>query len=350
MTIAPSSATGPALGFGTQFTDHMVTARWTPDGWSDPVLRPFEDLSLSPATMVFHYGQAIFEGLKAYAREDGSVALFRPRRNAERFRASARRMAMPEAPDEVFLGAIRRLVEADRSAVPAQPGHSLYLRPFLIATEATLGTRPAREYTLVVIASPSGPYFATGYQAITVWVDEQHPRAHAGGTGAAKCAGNYAAGMVVQREAAVRGADQVVFLDAAESRHLEELGGMNLFLVMRRAGRPVLTTPALTDTILHGITRDSILTLGPDLGLDVEERRISLEEWRLGAADGTVMEAFACGTAAVVTSVGTVLAGSGDFRVADGAPGPHATRLRRELLGIQEGRVDDRHGWMSVVR
>lgn len=352
MSTTAAELTDPSasrLGFGRVFTNHMIAMSWTTDGWERPQVRPFGKLSLSPAAMVFHYGQAIFEGLKAYRHPDGQVRLFRPELNARRLRASARRMSMPELPEQDFLDCISLLISTDGDSVPTQPGHSLYLRPFMIATEATLGTRPANEYLFLVIASPSGPYFAEGYDAITVWVSEDRPRAYPGGTGAAKCAGNYAAGMLVQQTAAEHGSEQVVFLDAREGRYLEELGGMNLFLIRRDAGRTTLVTPPLSDTILHGITRDSILTLAHDLGADVEERPVSLDEWREGAADGTITEAFACGTAAVVTPIGTVRLRGGEFVVGDGTPGPWTTRLRTELLGIQEGTADDPHNWMGAV-
>ena len=351
MTSAPSSTpTSTAeLGFGQVFTPHMTAMTWTPDGWERPQLRSFENLALSPATMVFHYGQAIFEGMKAYRHPDGAVRLFRPERNAARLALSARRMAMPEPIEADFVEAVSLLVDADREHVPAEPGHSLYLRPFMIATEATLGTRPSREYLFLIIASPSGPYFTAGFDAITVWVSEDHPRAHPGGTGYAKCAGNYAAGMLVQQTAAEHGADQVVFLDAREGRWLEELGGMNLFLVREDADGPTLITPAVTDTLLDGITRSSLITLAGDLGLRVEERPVSLEEWRSGAADGTVTESFACGTAAVVTPIGTVRTRTAEFVIGDGRPGPWTARLREALLGIQEGTAPDRHGWMRTV-
>jgi branched-chain amino acid aminotransferase len=348
MTVTASRTTTP-LGFGRVFTDHMIAMSWTPDGWEPPQVRRFQNLSLSPAAMVFHYGQAVFEGLKAYRHPDGQVRLFRPERNAARLAASARRMSMPELAEQQFLDSVALLVTADADQIPTGPGHSLYLRPFMIATEVTLGTRPAQQYLFLVIASPSGPYFAHGFEAITVWVSEDHPRAYPGGTGAAKCAGNYAAGMIVQQTAAENGSEQVVFLDARESRYLEELGGMNLFLVREDAGRPTLVTPPLSDTILHGITRDSIVTLARDLGATVEERPVSLDEWRRGSQDGTVTEAFACGTAAVVTPIGTVRTRDGDFVVGGGTPGPWSTRLRTELLAIQEGDRPDPYGWMRTL-
>lgn len=300
--------------------------------------------------MVLHYGQAIFEGLKAYRHPDGAVRLFRPGLNARRLRSSARRMSMPELPDDSFLEAISLLVGADAESIPTGPGYSLYLRPFMIATEATLGTRPAERYLFLVIASPSGPYFAKGFDAITVSLSHDHPRAYPGGTGAAKCAGNYAGGMIAQRAALADGSDQVVFLDAREGRYLEELGGMNLFLVRERAGSVTVLTPPLSDTILNGVTRASILSLASELGAEVEERPVTWEEWRAGSADGTITEAFACGTAAAITPIGTVRDQRGSFVLGDGRPGPWSTRLRAELLGIQEGAITDRHGWMHTVQ
>ncbi|NIK61514.1 branched-chain amino acid aminotransferase [Kribbella shirazensis] len=346
---AGESSHDPGLGFGRVFTDHLTSMSWTTDGWERPQVRPFHNLSLSPATMVLHYGQAIFEGLKAYPHPDGEIRLFRPELNARRFQLSADRMAMPELPVDDFLDCVSLLVSTDRSQVPDRPGHSLYLRPLMIATEATLGTRPAEEYLFLVIGSPSGPYFNGASPAITVWVSEDLPRAHPGGTGNAKCAGNYAAGMAVQRTAAEHGADQVVFLDAHEHRYLEELGGMNLFLVRQDSRGTTLVTPPLSDTILHGITRASLLTLAADLGLEVEERPITLAEWRDGSDDGSVTESFACGTAAVVTPIGRVRTSAGEFVIGDGTPGEWSARLRTELLAIQEGTTPDRHGWMRVV-
>jgi branched-chain amino acid aminotransferase len=337
------------LGFGNYFTDHMVTMDWTPAGWKAPELQPFQNLSLSPATMVFHYGQAVFEGMKAYRHPDGRVRMFRPELNARRIQASAARLSMPEPPEDQFLECVRLLVRADADDVPSEPGCSLYVRPFMISTEVTLGTRPAEEYRVVVIASPSGPYFSSGFQAITVWVSEDVPRASPGGTGSAKCAGNYAAGMAVQRRATEAGADQVLFLDSVAGEHLQELGGMNVFLVERRDGQTTLITPPLSDTILHGVTRGSILELASGLGMAVDERPISLREFRSGAADGSVVEAFACGTAAVITPIGRVLDSTGGFTVGTGGPGPLSSALRDALLGIQQGTAPDTYRWMRTI-
>lgn len=331
-------------GWGRVFTDHMVTLAYEPGrGWHDGAVRAFEPLEFYPSTSVFHYGQAIFEGLKAYHRPDGSVAVFRPERNARRFAASARRLAMPELPEELFLESLRALVAQDRNWVPQRSGHSLYLRPLEIATDAELMTRPSRTYLYTLFASPVASYFEHGVQPVTVWLNTDYPRAAPGGTGAAKFAGNYAGGMLGHALAVENGCDQVVWLDSREYRYIEEMGGMNIFFVLSD-GR--LVTPELTGTILPGVTRDSILALGRDLGLTVEERRISIDEWRDGAADGTVVEAFACGTAAVVTPIGQVKSSTGSFAVADGRPGPVTVQLFDRLLGIQQGTVPDPHGWM----
>ncbi|PWW58318.1 branched chain amino acid aminotransferase [Actinokineospora spheciospongiae] len=333
-------------GFGRYFTDHMVTVRHTREqGWHDARVGPYQPLTLDPSASVLHYGQAIFEGLKAYAQPDGSIATFRPEANAARFRASARRMAMPELPDELFLESLRLLVEADRRWVSTKPEESLYLRPFMISTEAALGVRPASEYLYLVIASPAGAYFAGGIKPVTVWLSTEYVRAAPGGTGAAKFAGNYAASLVAQAQAAEQGCDQVVWLDAVERRWVEEMGGMNLFFVL---GDKVVT-PALSGSLLPGITRDSLLSLARDLGYTTEERPISTEEWEKKAASGELTEVFACGTAAVITPVGHVKHATGSFDVSGGATGPVTTRLRQTLTDLQYGRIEDPQGWMSTL-
>jgi branched-chain amino acid aminotransferase len=334
-------------GFGQVFTDHMVSARYSPEqGWHDARLTAYQPLTLDPATSVLHYGQAIFEGLKAYHQPDGGVALFRPEQNARRFQRSARRMAMAEVPEELFLDAVQALVTADRDWVPTREGESLYLRPLEFALDPFLGVRPSREYQFLLFASPAGAYFTGGVRPVTVWLSTEYVRAAPGGTGEAKCAGNYAASLVAQAQAAEQGCDQVVWLDALQHRYVEEMGGMNLYFVFAD-GR--LVTPALTGTLLPGVTRDSILSLGADLGLTVEERLIDTEEWEAGCADGTISEVFACGTAAVVTPVGQVKYAGGAFPVADGEPGALTMKVREALLGIQQGTAPDPHGWMRRV-
>ncbi|HEX8867123.1 MAG TPA: branched-chain amino acid aminotransferase [Lentzea sp.] len=333
-------------GFGQHFTDHMVTIRWNREkGWHDAEVGPYSSLSLDPAAMVLHYGQAIFEGLKAYRQPDGSIASFRPEANAERFRASARRMAMPELPDELFLESVRQILAVDSRWVPSAEEESLYLRPFMISTEKGLGVRPASEYLYVLIASPAGSYFASGVRPVSVWLSTEYVRAAPGGTGAAKFAGNYAASLVAQAQAAEKGCDQVVWLDAVERRWVEEMGGMNLFFVF---GDKVVT-PELTGTLLPGITRSSLLQLASDLGLTVEERRISTDEWEKANASGELTEVFACGTAAVITPVGHVKHAGGEFDVADGGTGSVTMKLRERLTGLQHGHVADTHGWMTKL-
>ncbi|SFR23936.1 branched-chain amino acid aminotransferase [Lentzea waywayandensis] len=333
-------------GFGQHFTDHMVTIRWNREqGWHDAEVGPYSTLALDPAAMVLHYGQAIFEGLKAYRQPDGSIASFRPEANAERFRASARRMAMPELPDELFLESVRQILAVDDRWVPSAEEESLYLRPFMISTEKGLGVRPASEYLYVLIASPAGSYFASGVRPVSVWLSTEYVRAAPGGTGAAKFAGNYAASLVAQAQAAEKGCDQVVWLDAVERRWVEEMGGMNLFFVF---GDKVIT-PELTGTLLPGITRSSLLELASELGLTVEERRISTEEWEKANASGELTEVFACGTAAVITPVGHVKHAGGEFDIADGGTGSVTKQLRERLTGLQHGHVADTHGWMTVL-
>ncbi|MFI0736623.1 branched-chain amino acid aminotransferase [Streptomyces sp. NPDC021100] len=330
-------------GFGRHFTDHMVTIKWADGvGWHDAQLVPYAPLSIDPANMTLHYGQAIFEGLKAYHRPDGGVATFRPDENAKRFQASARRLAMPELPVETFIEACDALVRQDRAWVPASGEASLYLRPFMFATEAGMGVRPAKEYLFVVIASPAGAYFAGGVKPVSVWISEEYVRAAPGGTGAAKCAGNYAASLVAQAQAAEKGCDQVVWLDAVERRWIEEMGGMNLYFVYGNR----IVTPELTGSLLPGITRASLLRIASDLGYEVAEGRISVEDWRNATADGSLTEVFACGTAAVITPVGSVKSARGDWTVGDGGPGAVTMRLRQALLDIQTGAADDTYGWM----
>ncbi|HEX6338694.1 MAG TPA: branched-chain amino acid aminotransferase [Jiangellaceae bacterium] len=333
-------------GFGTSFTDHMVTATWTPEaGWHDAGLRPYAPLSIDPATAVLHYAQAIFEGLKAYRHEDGSIRAFRPEANGARFVRSARRMALPEFPVESFVDAIDLLVRTDADWVPSGGETSLYLRPFMFASEVFLGVRPAKEVLFCLIASPAGAYFASGVKPVDIWLSTEYTRAAPGGTGAAKCAGNYAASLVAQQQAIEHGCAQVCFLDATERKWVEELGGMNLYFV-RSDGS--ITTPDLTGTILEGITRESIITLAGDLGYKVEERPVSIDEWREGVASGEITEVFSCGTAAVITPLGRLVWDGGEVSMGT-EPGPATTEIRRALLDIQYGRADDVYGWMHRI-
>ncbi len=333
-------------GFGKLFTDHMVTIRYTEgQGWHSHAIGPREPFQLDPACAVLHYAQEIFEGMKAYRLEDGSIAMFRPEENARRFAESAERMAMPVLPEDLFLEAVEELVKIDADWIPAGEG-SLYLRPFMFASETFLGVRPANEYIFCVIASPAGAYFKGGKKAVTLWVSEHFTRAARGGTGAAKCGGNYAASLVAQKEAIQHGCDQVVFLDAAENKWVEELGGMNVFFVMDDGS---IVTPPLSGTILPGITRNSILSLARARGHDVREELYSFAQWRADAASGKLREAFACGTAAVVTAIGTVKSVDGDFTIGNGDGGIVTEALRAELTGIQRGTVADPANWVRKL-
>jgi branched-chain amino acid aminotransferase len=332
-----------AMKFGQQFTEHLVVARYRGTaGWSDIEVVPFGELELSPAAMVLHYGQAIFEGLKAYRQPDGAIALFRPDENGVRFDRSARRLAMPPLPDGMFLAACRAIVEADAAAVPSASGESLYLRPVMVATEAALGVRPADEYLFTVMASPAGPYFPGGLTPINVLASEDYVRAAPGGTGAAKCSGNYAASLIAKRQATERGCDEALWLDAIERRWVEELGGMNFVAVN---GSTIVTPPA-GDTILDGVTRKSLLTLAPTLGYETVERPIAIDEL---TTPGAFTEAFACGTAAVIVPIGAVHTRDGVVPIADGEPGAITVRLREALLAVQEGRAEDQFGWRTPV-
>ncbi|MDI6097722.1 branched-chain amino acid aminotransferase [Actinoplanes sp. NEAU-A12] len=334
-------------GFGRIFTDHMVTVRYADGkGWYEPRVEARAPIPMDPASAVLHYAQEIFEGLKAYTLPDGGVAMFRPDANAARFNQSAQRMAMPALPVETFLRSLHEIISIDRKWIPEDPEGSLYLRPFAYASEVFLGVRPANEYLYLVIASPVGPYFSGGVKPVSIWVTPDFTRAAPGGTGAAKCGGNYAAGLSAQAEASEHGCDQVVYLDAVERKYIDELGGMNVFLVLDDGN---LITPPLTGTILPGITRDSVIKLAERAGRRVEERPISLEEWREGAASGRVREAFACGTAAVITPIGVIKSEDGDFTVADGGPGEVTMGLRKELVDIQRGRAEDPFGWVHRV-
>ncbi|MFB4286556.1 branched-chain amino acid aminotransferase [Nonomuraea sp. ATR24] len=334
-------------GFGQVFTDHMISIDYTEGrGWHDARLQPYGPLSLDPATSVFHYAQELFEGLKAYRQVNGSVVTFRPYANGSRFNRSAARMAMPELPEETFVESLELLVQTDRDWVPTTEGHSLYLRPFIIATQVGLGVNyPSKTYKYLVIASPAASYFTGGIKPVSVWLSTEYTRAAPGGTGFAKCGGNYAAAFVAQREAVAQGCDQVVWLDAHEHRYVEEMGGMNLFFVFGDK----LVTPALTGTLLPGITRDSILGLADELGLEAEERLISTDEWQAGCESGELTEVFACGTAAVVTPVGSVKGADRAWTVGDGTPGPVTMRIREELVGIQYGSRPDTHDWVHKI-
>lgn len=329
--------------FGEVLTEHLVSMRWSAElGWHDRDVRGYGPLTMDPAMTGLHYGQVVFEGLKAYRQPDGSVAAFRPVEHARRFRRSAARLAMPELPEELFLDALTELVGVDRRWVPTAPSQSLYLRPIMYGVDPCLALRPAREYRLLVMALVTESFFGEGAPPVSVWASTRYARAASGGTGEAKCAGNYAAGFVAQVEATEHGCQQVVWLDAAEHRWVEEMGGMNIFCCYG----DTLVTPPLSGTLLPGVTRSSVLTLAGELGLTVRERPMTLDDWRAGCERGELTEAFACGTAAVITPIGRVAAETGDWRVGDGRMGPVTAALRAALVDIHRGHAADRHGWM----
>ena len=334
-------------GFGRVFTDHMAVVRYSEaQGWHDARITARKPLSLDPASAVLHYAQEIFEGLKAYRLADGKLAMFRPDANARRFQDSAERLAMPKLPEQTFLDSIRQLVRVDRDWFPTVEGGSLYIRPFMFASEVFLGVKPSSEYLYIVIISPVGGYFKSGAPAVSLWISQTYTRAAPGGTGAAKCGGNYASSLVAQAQASRNGCDQVVFLDAAEHRWVEELGGMNVFFVFKDGS---LQTPPLSGTILPGITRDSLITLARAEGLTVREQPYSIDQWRKDASSGALTEAFACGTAAVVTPIGVVKGPDGEFKMGAGGPGQTTLRLKQKLVDIQHGTAPDPHGWVSRI-
>lgn len=335
-------------GFGKYHTDHMVSIDYVEgQGWHNARVLGYGPIELDPSAIVLHYAQEVFEGLKAYRWADDSIVSFRVDANAARLRSSARRLAIPELPDELFFESLRQFIAVDHAWVPPAGGEeALYLRPFIIATEPGLGVRPARQYRYLLIASPAGAYFKDGLNPVTVWVSTEYVRASPGGTGAAKFGGNYAASLLAQAQAADNGCDQVVWLDAIERRFVEEMGGMNIFFVFGSGGSARLVTPELSGSLLPGITRDSLLQLAIDAGFAVEQRKVDIDEWQKKVAAGEITEVFACGTAAVITPISQVKYGDSGFTIGDGQPGEVTMALRDTLTGIQRGTFADTHGWM----
>lgn len=333
-------------GFGKHFTDHMFVAEWTPEsGWHRARIQPYGPFTLDPAAAVLHYAQEVFEGLKAFRHADGSIWTFRDRANAERMVRSADRLALPTLDPADFSQAVDALVQIDQRWVPdGDSEESLYIRPFMFASEAFLGVRPAQHVTFSVILSPAGPYFAGGIKPLTLWLSDDYTRAGRGGMGAAKTGGNYASSLVAQKAGMDQGCDQVVFLDCAEGRYVEELGGMNMFFVYDD-GR--IVTPAL-GTILEGVTRSAVIQLAQQHGYQVEERHYDIDEWKQDAASGRLVEVFACGTAAVITPVGTLKWRDGEVTMGT-EPGKFTMELRQALVDIQYGRSEDTNGWTRKV-
>ncbi len=336
-----------APGFGDHFTDHMVLVTWTKaDGWHDAAVVPYGPFQLDPSAAVLHYGQEIFEGMKAYRHADGSVWLFRPEMNGQRMQRSAARMMLPQLPVDDYVASIEALLRADHRWVPTMSGEqSLYIRPFMFASEAFLGVRAAETVTYAVIASPVGPYFPGGVQGVNIWVTDEWARAGAGGTGAAKCGGNYAASLIAQYEGYEHGCTQVLFIEASGKDRVEELGGMNVFLATRD-GR--LVTPALTGTILDGVTRDSILAVAAHLGMTPVETRLTPDDLRGGITSGEFTEAFCCGTAAVISPISEFRSKTETLRLPDQSF-TQTLRIRDALLDIQYGRAEDPFGWMRRI-
>jgi branched-chain amino acid aminotransferase len=334
------------LGFGLYFTDRMFTARHDEGrGWHDAWIGPLSDLHLHPAAAVFHYGQAIFEGQKAYRRVDGEIALFRPEQNARRFRESARRMVMPPVPEDLYLEAVETLVDLERDWVPGGEMQSLYIRPFMIATEPLQGVRAASQYLFAIILSPVAAYYASGFKPVDILVSENYVRAAEGGTGDAKAAGNYGASLIAAHEARDHECAQVLWLDARERRYVEEIGAMNVMFVVDGT----LTTPPLTGTILPGVTRSCVLEIARDEGIPVEERRLTIDELTAAIGDGRCQESFGCGTAAVITAIRSFRYLGQEHRLRD-EPGPVSQTMLKTITDIQWGRVPDPRGWARVVR
>jgi branched-chain amino acid aminotransferase len=334
--------------FGSHFTDHQIVVVWEEGiGWHSAQVIPYGPILMDPSSAVLHYGQEVFEGIKAYRHKDGSIWTFRPTMNAARIQRSAKRMALPELPADVFIDSLQQLIAVDGDWVPKPEGEkTLYFRPFEIAAENFLGVRAAKRVEYRVIASPVGPYFVGGVKPISIWIALDSSRAGKHGTGEAKTGGNYAASLLAQQEGYDQGCSQVVFLDAETSTYVEELGGMNLFFIYKDGS---VVTPGLDGTILRGITRDSLITLIRDRGIKITERKVTLDEVREGAKSGEIAEVLACGTAAVITPVGIFKSRDEEIVVGDNQPGELTVSLREELTGIQYGIVADRHNWMHKL-
>jgi branched-chain amino acid aminotransferase len=340
------------VGHGDMFTDHMISSVWTGrEGWTPAELIPLAPIPTHPGTLGVHYAQVIFEGLKAHRQTDGSIAVFRPWDNALRFQRSARRLAMPQLPAEVFVDAIERLVAADESWLPTDDDElSLYIRPVMYGSDPHLMLRPSDEYRFLVMAFVAGGFFGDQPAPLSVWVSRTHSRAMPGGTGDVKCAANYGPSFMAQQEAALAGCQQVLWLDSAERRWVEEMGGMNLFLVCGEGPRAEVVTPELTGTLLPGVTRDSLLAIAGRMGYRTRQERISIDQLRADCASGAVTEMFACGTAAVVTPIGVLRDEKDEWTVGDGQAGPVTLALRGRLVDVQHGRAADPGGWLHPVR
>ncbi|MBR4108990.1 MAG: branched-chain amino acid aminotransferase [Oscillospiraceae bacterium] len=339
-------APGAKLGFGKIFTDHMFMMNYTEgQGWHDPRIVPYQNISLDPSAMVFHYGQEMFEGLKAYKNPDGNVYLFRPDMNAKRTNNTNDRLVIPQLPVEDFVQAVSAVVDVDRDWIPTEPGTSLYIRPFIIATDEFLGVAPSKTYLFMVILSPSGAYYESGLAPVGIWIEDEFVRAVRGGIGFAKTGGNYAASLIAQQKAHDAGFSQVLWLDGVERKYIEEVGAMNIFF---KIGGKVVT-PALSGSILPGITRDSTIQLCKDWGYEVEERKISADELLEAQKNGTLEEVWGTGTAAVISPVGKLRYKDEVMTIANGETGPLSMKLYETITGIQLGKLPDNKGWRVKV-
>lgn len=345
-TTSPKAKPTGKLGFGKIFTDHMFLMNYTRGkGWHDPRIEPFHDLTLSPACMVFHYGQEMFEGLKAYKAADGSNYLFRPDMNAKRTNNTNDRLCIPQIPVEDFVQAVKAIVSVDQDWIPTEPGTSLYIRPFIIATEPFLGVDVSETFLFMIILSPSGAYYESGLEPVGIWIEDEYVRAVRGGMGFAKTGGNYAASLAGQVKAHDDGYSQVLWLDGVERKYIEEVGAMNIFFKID--GK--IVTPMLNGSILPGITRDSVLQICRDWGLPTEERRISVDELLEAQANGKLEEVFGTGTAAVISPVGKLRYKDGVMVIGDGKIGEISQKLYDTVTGIQLGKIEDKFGWRVKV-
>ncbi len=348
-TDSPKQIPGPddPLTFGTIFTDHMFVMNYEEGkGWYDPRIVPYGPFSLEPSAMVFHYGQEMFEGLKAYKSDDGRTLLFRPDKNIWRANKTNRRICIPEIPDEDFLQAIQAIVKMDEAWIPHKPGTSLYIRPFIIATDPFLGVRPSDTYIFCIILSPVGAYYPEGLNPVKIWIEDEYVRAVRGGIGEAKTGGNYVASLRSQVKAHEEGYSQVLWLDGVERKYIEEVGAMNIFFKINGT----VITPMLNGSILPGVTRDSVIQLCKDWGVPVEERRISIDEIFEAHKNGTLEEVFGTGTAAVISPVGQLRWEDHIMKVQDGGIGPYSQKFYDTITGIQLGRIADPHGWTVEVK
>lgn len=334
------------LGFGTIFTDHMFNMDYNPEQrWHNPRIEPYTSIEMDPSTMVLHYGQAIFEGLKAYRTDSGDIQLFRPKENFKRFNSSARALCIPEIDEALSLKALKQLLVLEKDWVPGAPGTSLYIRPTIIATDPFLGVRASHTYRYFIIFSPVGAYYAEGFNPVKIWVTKEHVRAVRGGLGEAKTPGNYAASLLAAEKAHKEGYTQVLWLDGIEQKYIEEVGAMNIFFVINDE----LITPMLSGSILHGITRDSVIALAKMWNVKVTERAISIDEVMDAHSSGGLQEIFGSGTAAVISPVGELKYDDKVITIGDGRVGPLAHKLFAAIIDIQYGKAKDPRGWIEPV-